>query len=97
MCSVHLHKHLRLVYVSPEADADAFTFYIYSTVVETEPLFEVGAAERLSFYVQTEASCLEQSVVLVEHSAFGNIEENVAVLHPHVHSHIVTAARHRTG
>ena len=100
LARVDVHEDDGAVDISPQANLHAAATHIHRTVVETERLGEVGGAEKrravaLGTEAETQPARFQQRVVLVEEAAAAEIDEKVALLYPHVHADVMTAAGHR--
>ena len=64
-------------------------------VVETERLSEVLTFPWVAVEMESPSSGFQKSVVFIKPTALGDIYQDVAVLHPDVHTDVMTTAGHR--
>ena len=84
----------RFADISPQLDADVPVGNLDIALAQVQNLAEVLHVEPRR-ETDAEAALLEQGVVLVETSGARHIEQDVAFLHPHIHTDVSTSAGHR--
>ena len=80
--------------VSPQLDADDAIRHLDIAFVKVQNLTETAHID-VRRQTDTEATGLEQGIILVERATTRQIEQHVAIFRPNVHTYVATAARHR--
>ena len=83
-----------LVDIGPQLDTDVAIGDLDIAFVEVQDLPERLHVES-GRQTDTETSQLQQTVVLVETATARQVEQHIAMLHPHIHAHIATTTGHR--
>ena len=89
----HRMEHIRPNMHLPHRSSDG-----HISVFQMKRLAEITpAGKRIGGKPDTETSLLQQRVVLIKRTAATQIEEDIIILYPHIHTDISSAARHGAG
>ena len=90
----HVDVYHRFLHVSPQLDARPSVGNLDIALAKMQYLPEMVHVQSRR-QTDAEASLLEQRVVLVKRPRARQVEQHVAMLHPHIHAHVAATTRHR--
>ena len=92
---LHINVYNRFKHIGPYLDGFLSVGNLYITVVKAKGLTECLSTFQCRGQLYPYPTLLQQCVVFIESTATAQVEQDVAIFYPHVHSNASTAARHR--